>query len=405
MIKKRPELLAPAGNMKMIWAAINNGADAVYFGLESLNMRAKANNFSLENLDEIVKICHNNNVAAHLTINSIIYQNEIAELDRYLKKAKEAEIDMIICWDMAVISKCIEYKIPFCISTQASVSNSAAARFFKNLGAKRIVLARECTLENIIEIKQNVDIEIETFIHGAMCLAISGRCLLSHHAFGKSANRGECIQPCRREYEIIDKDDNYSLVLGNDYVLSPNDLCSIGFIDKLIDANIDSFKIEGRKRSPEYVAKVVSVYKESINLHLAGQLTEERKNEFENELQKVYNRGFSSGFYFGKPASDKYAKKYGSEATTRKEYSAKVINYFKKTNIAHIKIESKGIKSGEIIYIIGNTTGAIELKLPQLKKDDQFISEANKGDEVTFYCSNILKPGDEIYKIISLQPQ
>lgn len=398
----RPEILAPVGNHKMLTAAVESGANAVYFGLGKLNMRAKANNFKLDELNEIVDYCHQNKVDAHLTLNSIIYEDEIKELDKYMQKAKDASIDMIICWDASVIAKCREYELPFCISTQASISNSASAKFYKDMGAKRIVLARECTLENIIDIKRKVDIGVETFIHGAMCLAVSGRCLLSHYAFGKSANRGECIQPCRREFEIVDKSDDYSLIIGEDYVLSPNDLCSISFIDKLIDAGIDSFKIEGRKRSPEYVYKVVSVYKKAIDFHFQGKLSDEIKTGMEEELRRVYNRGFSDGFYFGTPASDKYATKYGSEATTKKEYVGKVINYFKKSKIVHIKVESSAINVGEEIYLIGKTTGVSEMKIPEMLKDEISVDIASKGDEVTFYSEFVSKPGDEIYKIIAL---
>jgi putative protease len=231
----KPELMAPAGDKTMLTAAINNGADAVYFGLNQLNMRAKAKNFVPEDLHEIISICKSKNVKTFLTINTIIYEEELSDLDRILPIAKTAGIDMIICWDLSVIQKCKEYDIPFCISTQASISNSVSANFYKNLGAKRIVLARECNLEEIKRIRANTDIDIEAFIHGAMCIAVSGRCFMSHHMFGKSANRGECIQPCRRDYEIVDHQIEKSMILGEDYVLSPKDLCSISYIDKLIE--------------------------------------------------------------------------------------------------------------------------------------------------------------------------
>ena len=264
---KKPELLAPAGDWKMLVTAVKSGADAVYLGIEKLNMRAKAENFRLDELSEIVDYCRQRNVDTHLTLNTIVYEEELSDLEKIISTAKNAGVDLIICWDMSVIQKCKKFEIPFCISTQASISNSASANYYKQLGAKRIVLARECTLENIIDIKRNTNIEIETFIHGAMCIAVSGRCLLSHQMFGKSANRGECIQPCRREFEIRDKDEDKSLIIGDDYVLSPNDLSTIDFIDKLIDAGIDSFKIEGRKRSPEYIAKVVSTYRKAIDAY------------------------------------------------------------------------------------------------------------------------------------------
>ncbi len=238
---KKPELLAPAGNWSMLNAAINAGANAVYFGVKNLNMLAAASNFDIKDLPEISALCKLHNVQTHLTLNTIVFEEELAEADAVILAAKQAGVDLIICWDMAIINKCIDHKMPFCVSTQASSSNSESVKAYERLGAKRIVLARECTLDKIIEIKRKTDIEIETFIHGAMCVAVSGRCFMSHDIFGKSANRGECIQPCRREYKIIDNDEKYELELGEDYVLSPKDLCTIEFIDKLIEAGIAAF--------------------------------------------------------------------------------------------------------------------------------------------------------------------
>jgi putative protease len=398
--KSKPELLAPAGDWKMLHTAVKFGADAVYFGVDRLNMRAKAANFKVEELKEIVDFCHQNNVDAHLTLNTIVYENEISELDEIIPAAKDAGVDLIICWDMSVIQKCREYGVSFCISTQASISNSASAKFFKEIGAKRIVLARECTLEKIKEINENTDIEIETFIHGAMCVAVSGRCFMSHEIFGKSANRGECIQPCRREFEIYDKDNEASFLLGEDYVMSPKDLCSIDFIDQLIEAKINAFKIEGRKRSPEYIAKVVSVYRRAIDLYFDGKLTDNIKAEMKEELAKVYNRGFSSGFYFGKPGKDEFAEKYGSSATTRKVYTGKVINYFKKNKIAHVKIETGELNENDPIYIIGDTTGLVELKIGKIMKEDNFVVKGVKGDKVTFKCDELIRERDKVYKVV-----
>ncbi len=338
-----------------------------------------------------------------LTINSIVYENELDEVDKIIPAAKKAGVDLVICWDMAVIQKCIEYEMPFCISTQASISNSASAKMYEKLGAERIVLARECSLEKIKEIKQNVNIEIETFVHGAMCVAISGRCFMSHHIFNKSANRGECIQPCRREYSIYDKDGETELLIGEDYVMSPKDLCTIEFVDQLIEAGIDSFKIEGRKRSPEYIAKVVSTYRKAIDNYFEGKLTPELKKEYFNELQKVYNRGFSTGFYFDTPGGDEYTIKYGSSATTKKVYVGKVVNYFKKTGIVHIKIETKEIKLGDELYFIGDTTGVVEKTLTEMVKEENKITEAVKGDEVTFKCEELVRPRDQVYKVVEVE--
>jgi putative protease len=271
------------------------------------------------------------------------------------------------------------------------------------LGAKRIVLARECTLDKIKEIKAKTDIEIETFIHGAMCIAISGRCFMSHEIFGKSANRGECLQPCRREYQVIDNDEKFSLELGEDYVLSPKDLCTIEFIDKLIEAGIDSFKIEGRKRSPEYIAKVVSIYRKAIDLYFEDNLTPEIQSGFITELKKVYNRGFSPGFYIGQPGSDSFTKIYGSLATTKKVYVGRVINYYKKNKIVFIKAEAESLSTGDSIYIIGSTTGVVELQLTKIMKDEEEFKHAEKGSEITFECSELVRTNDRVYKIIDLE--
>lgn len=400
---RKPEILAPASNWETLNASINAGCDAVYLGVESLNMRAKAKNFGLSELNKIVEFCHTKNVAVHLTVNSIVFENELNILDEILEEAKASGVDFIICWDMAVIQKCIEKKLTFCISTQASVSNSAAANFYKKIGAKRIVLARECTIEMIEEIQRNSDIEIEAFIHGAMCLAVSGRCLLSHYSFGASANRGECIQPCRREYEIKDKDGESEFILSEDYILSPKDLCTIEFIDELIEAGIDSFKIEGRKRSPEYILKVVSAYRKAIDYHAGGKLTLEIKKELLKELESVYNRGFSSGFYHDKPSGNDYTIKYGSSATTRKVYVGKVVNYFKKTKIAQVKIESQNLELGNSGYVIGDTTGVVDVKFDTMQVDGNEVEIAEKGDDLTFYCEEILRRNDKLFKIVEVE--
>lgn len=399
---KKPELLAPAGNWAMLNTAIKSGANAVYFGVKQLNMRAAAGNFDISELGEIVKVCEENNVKAHLTLNTIVYESELDELDEIIRTAKEAGVELVICWDMSVIQKCLEHQMPFCISTQASLSNSSAVKFYENLGAARVVLARECTLDKIREIKAKSNIEIETFVHGAMCVAVSGRCFMSHELFGKSANRGECLQPCRREFEVKDKDESGSLVLGEDYVMSPKDLCTIEIIDKLIESGIDSFKIEGRKRAPEYISKVVSTYRQAIDLYFEGKLTQEIKSNFVTELEKVYNRGFSTGFYLGTPSTKDFANIYGSAATTKKSYVGKVVNYYKKSNIVSVKLEADTMSVGETIYIIGNTTGTIELKIDQLMLDEKELIVGEKGTEITFKCGELVRPNDRIYKVIQV---
>ncbi len=398
-----PELMAPAGNWTMLHAAINAGADAIYFGVDKLNMRAAAKNFSIEELPEIVQICKSSNVKSYLTLNTIVFEEELAEAEEIILKAKEAGINRIICWDLAVADLCHTNNFPFCISTQSSISNSLAASVYKRLGAVRIVLARECSLDEIKKIRTNTDLEIEAFIHGAMCIAVSGRCFMSHHLFGKSANRGECIQPCRREYEVYDSSIDKSLLVGDDYVFSPKDLCTIEFIDQLIEAGIDSFKIEGRKRAPEYVAKTVSAYRKAIDLYFEGKLTDEKKKEFLAELETVYNRGFSTGFYFNKPSSEDYAGINGSRATTKKEYVGKVLNYYKKTGIAHVLLEAGKIEANDEIIITGETTGVVELKLDSFMKNDLQNNSAEKGEEITFSCNSIIRPRDQVYLVKNVE--
>jgi putative protease len=389
--------MAPAGNWTMLNAVINSGADAVYFGVDKLNMRMKASNFRLNELGKISDQCRAKNIKSYLTLNSIIFEEEIEEADEIIREAKNSGIDRVICWDLAAAKLCRNHGMPFCISTQGSISNSVSANFYKDWGAVRVVLARECSLEEIKKIRVNTDIEIEAFVHGAMCIAVSGRCLMSYYLFDKSANRGECVQPCRREYEVYDPIIEKSMLIGENYVLSPKDLCTIEFIDKLIEAGINSFKIEGRKRSPEYAAKVVSAYRRGIDSYFEKKLTDELKKNLLEELKEVYNRGFSSGFYFGKPSDEDYANAEGSIAKIRKEYIGKVFNYYKIPKAAYVLLESGKISAGDEVYIIGPTTGVIDLKIKEIVKDDVNIDEAVKGDKITFPCEKLVRPHDAVY--------
>jgi putative protease len=394
--------MAPAGDWTMLTTAINAGANAIYFGVDKLNMRIKAANFTLKDLPKISRICKKHKVKSYLTLNSIVFEEEIKDLEKIIDRAKKAGIDRVICWDFAAAQICKKKKMPFCISTQASVSNSLSAEFFKSLGAARIVLARECSLDEIKKIRKKTKLEIEAFVHGAMCIAVSGRCFMSHHLFGKSANRGECIQPCRREFEVIDPVTDKSMIVGEDYVMSPKDLCTIEFIDQLIESGIDSFKIEGRKRSPEYVATTVSVYRKAIDLYFESKLTQEKKKEFLAELETVYNRGFSSGFYFDVPSSEDYSDIYGSKATTVKVYAGRVLNYFKTPMIAHALLESGKLKIGDTILIIGETTGVVEVQIKNMKVNDEENTSAKKADEITFQVPSLVRRNDKIYLVKKL---
>ncbi|MDP3148372.1 MAG: U32 family peptidase [Ignavibacteria bacterium] len=400
----KPELMAPAGDWTMLRAAVHNGANAIYFGIDKLNMRAKAKNFILDELIEIVSFCKEHNVKTYITLNTILFEEELEELDEIIPAVKNAGVDMVICWDFGIIEKCNQYEMPFAVSTQASISNSSSAKTFERLGAKRIVLARECSLEEIKKIRANTDLEIEAFVHGAMCVAVSGRCFMSHEIFRQSANRGECVQPCRREYEIYDGTKDASLLLGEDYVMSAKDLCTIEFLDKLIESGINSFKIEGRKRSPEYVAKVVSVYRQAIDLYFEKKLTDEVKQKFLTELTSVYNRGFSSGFYFDKPDGKDIINVHGSVATTRKEYVGKVLNYYKTPQIVHVAIETGNLKVGDNVLFIGESTGVIESTVVKILNEEVEVNEAQKGDKVTFNCASLVRTRDKVYLIKNVLP-
>ena len=397
--RMKPELMAPASDRISLRAAIDAGADAVYLGVKELNMRITSKNFSSDELEEVVGLCHEKGVKTYLTLNTIIYEEELESMRRIVKKARDAKVDAVICWDMSVVSEAKKEGLPVFLSTQASVSNSRSAEFYKELGVSRIVLARECKLEDIRMIKDKTGIEIEIFIHGAMCVSVSGRCFISQYLFNKSANRGDCLQPCRRSYIIKDPEEGHELELGKDYVLSPKDLCTMMFIDKLMDAGADSLKIEGRARSPEYVKTVTSAYREAIDLHSEGKLTREKKEKLLQELKTVFNRGFSEGFYMQRPISD-WTDAYGSKATTRKEYAGIVANFYKDISVAEIKLQSSGLKKGDQIMIQGETTGIVEQEAGSMQKDHKEIDSADKGESIGLKMDKLVRINDKVYKII-----
>ncbi|GIU69684.1 MAG: collagenase [Candidatus Woesearchaeota archaeon] len=361
-------------------------------------------------LKKIVKICHENNVNVLLALNTIIYQNEIKKVESLVKKAKKYGVDAIICWDFSVIELCKKYNLKTHISTQASISNYESIYTIKKNypNIERIVLARECTLEQIKKIinlinKNNLGVQIEVFIHGSMCVSISGRCFLSQEIFGKSANRGECLQPCRRKYDVYLKDpeEGYELLLGNDYVMSPKDLCGLPIIEKIIDSGVHALKIEGRNKSPEYVYTVVNVYRRAIDEYTSNNHNsiENSKKELIDELKKVYNRGFSTGFYLGKPINE-WNKEYGSSSTETKAYVGKVLNYYNKISVAEILIESNTLNEGDEILIIGETTGLVKQKSENMMINNQKILNVEKGKIITLKVREKVRKNDQLYKII-----
>ena len=389
------ELLAPAGDFPMLVAAVNAGADAIYFGLQEFNMRTSAKNFTTKDLAKIEKICKPKNIRKYLTLNTIIYDNEIPKLEKLFKKIK-GKVDAVICWDLAVIRLCKKYRVPFHVSTQASVSNIESAKFYKSLGAERIVLARELNLKQIKKISKIID--VECFVHGAMCVSVSGRCFTSQFLFNKSANRGECIQPCRRSYIVKDKQEGYELEVRNDKVFSAKDLCTFPFIEKLKKAGITSFKIEGRIRDSRYVDSVVRVYKKA----LTKKLTSKEIKLGVEELKKIYNRGFSSGFYLGLPTSDDFSTIEHSAAREKKHFIGKVTHYYPEINVAKIRLVSK-LKVGDEVIVIGKTTGLVKSKIQRIEINKKSIPTAEKGDEIGVKFPNRIRKNDEVYKLIRLK--
>ncbi len=387
------ELLAPAGSMESLIAAVDNGADAVYFGLNEFNMRARAKNFSFRDLKKIEKICKPRNVKRYLTLNVIIYDLELEKLERLVQKVKPF-VDAIICWDFSVIQLCKKYKIPFHISTQASISNLESAKFYQSLGAERIVLARELSLKQIKKISKELKIGVECFCHGAMCVSISGRCFTSQFLYCRSANRGECIQPCRKEYLIKDKETGKELILENDRVMSAKDLCTLPFLEDMKRSGIISFKIEGRNRSPEYVATVVKEYRKALDKKFSQ---EEIKESLKN-LEKVYHRGNSSGFYLGVPTADDFSNSEKGDQTESKVYIGRIEKYWPRVEVAGIKIHHSVLKIGDEIYAIGKNTGIKRAKIERIEMEGKSLSSCKKGDFVGIKISGV-KKGDSVYLI------
>jgi len=386
------ELLAPAGDFPSLKAAVDAGADAVYFGLQDFNMRDSAKNFNISDLKEIDEICKKDGkkIKKYLTLNTIIYDEELKKIEEIIKKIK-GKVDAIICWDFSVIKLCKKYKIPFHISTQASVSNSASANFYKKLGSERIILARELNLKQIKKISKILP--VECFVHGAMCVSISGRCFTSQFLQCKSANRGQCTHPCRRAYTIKDED-GYELKLENNRVMSAKDLCTLPFIEQLKKAGISAFKIEGRNRNPEYVYNVTKIYRKAIDKKLSKQEIEESIEE----LKKVYHRGFSSGFYIKMPTADDFSDSKTGEQKETKQFIGKIEKYWPNIKVAAIKILAGRLKLRDEIYIIGNKTGLIKAKVESMEINNQKVKQAIQGQNVGIKLP-LCRVGDEVYLI------
>jgi putative protease len=408
--KSNVEIMAPVGSYETLNTAIKAGADSVYFGVGGLNMRAKAgNNFALEDLSKIVKLCEENNVWTYLTVNAVYYDSDIEDVRKLCDAAKEAGVTAVIAMDFAAIQYARSIGLRVHLSTQANVSNIEAVNFYSQF-ADVIVLARELTLEQIGLIyrqirEQNICgpsgelVKVEVFVHGALCVSISGKCYMSLATYNQSANRGQCLQNCRRAYKVVDEETGDELVLDNKYVMSPKDLCTIGIVDKLIDAGATVFKIEGRARKADYVYTVVKSYKEAAASVAEGTYTEEKIERWTQDLRKVYNRGFwQGGHYLGKKLGE-WSGAYGSQSTTEKVYVGKGLNYYSEKGIALFMLEAEELKLGDDIIVTGPTTGIVEHKLTQMKVDDKDSDVAKKGDEVTFPLPEKIRHKDKLFVI------
>ena len=399
-----PEILAPAGDMASLQAALDNGADAIYLGLVSFNMRQGASrNFSRDTLPDASARCRAKNVKLYLTLNTLIYEGEFDSMRAELEFAKPF-IDAALVADFAAIQACAALSIPFHISTQMSCANSAAAKFLASLGAERIVLARECSLAEAAAIAKKIaPVEIETFVHGAICVAVSGRCLLSHAAYGCSASRGECRQPCRRRYlihEVAEGDGaTAEFQVEPHAVLSARDLCSLPFLDKLAAAGIASFKIEGRARNPEYVAATVRAYKRAVEAIAAGEWSAELADALVADCAKVYHREFGFGLYHGRPGADQMAADDNNRATEKKWHSGIVLHYYPKAAMAQVHIQDRELRIGDKISIHGPSTGVVDLTVESLRRDDEVPAIAERGNWVTFPCARPVRPGDKVFLI------
>ena len=406
----RIELMAPAGNFESLQAALDNGCDSVYFGVEQLNMRARATmNFTLEDLPEIARRCQEKNVRTYLTLNTIIYDHDLSIVKTLLNKAKEANITAVIAADQAVIMTARSIGMEVHISTQVNVTNIETVKFYA-LFADTIVLSRELSLRQVKKITEQIEkeqikgpsgnlVEIEIFGHGALCMAVSGKCYLSLHSHNSSANRGACKQNCRKKYTVIDQESGFEIEIDNEYMMSPKDLCTIDFLDQVIDSGIKVLKIEGRGRAPEYVATVIKTYREAIDAYYEKTFSQDKIAQWMETLNTVYNRGFWSGYYLGQKLGE-WSKDPGSNATQKKVYIGKGMHYFPKSSVAEFKIEAYDVKIGDKILITGPSTGVQELVLEDMMVNDSKLEKATKGDSLTLKVPFRVRLSDKMYKLV-----
>ena len=399
--------MAPVGSWESLVAAVQGGADAIYFGIEGLNMRAKsANNFTIDDMRRIARYCHENGLKSYLTVNTVVFDNDLPLMRSIVDAAKEAQVSAIIAADMATILYARSIDVEVHISTQVNVSNSEAVRFYSQF-ADVMVLAREVDLEQVSHIHDTIVrddirgphgdlVRIEMFCHGALCMAVSGKCYLSLHETGASANRGACRQICRRSYTVRDRETGDELDIENQYIMSPKDLKTIHFMNKMIDAGVRVLKIEGRARGPEYVRTAVSCYNEAINACLDGTFSDEKVAEWDERLSRIFNRGFWDGYYLGQRLGE-WTSKYGSSATRVKVYAAKGQRYFSNIGVAEFLMEAGELHVGDEIIITGPTTGAIPMTLTEIRVDLKPVEKTVKGERFSIKVAEKIRPSDKLY--------
>ncbi|MBQ5971426.1 MAG: U32 family peptidase [Prevotella sp.] len=407
------EIMAPVGSRESLTAAIQAGADSIYFGVEKLNMRShSANHFSIDDLREIALTCHEHGMKSYLTVNTIIYGEDMATMREIIDAAAEAGISAVIASDVAVMTYCRQRGVEVHLSTQLNISNIEALRFYAQF-ADVVVLARELRMEQVADIyRQIVEqqikgpsgelVRIEMFCHGALCMAISGKCYMSLQNTGRSANRGECMQICRRSYTVTDNETGTQLEIDNKYIMSPKDLKTIRFIDRMMESGVRVFKIEGRARGPEYVYTVVKCYREAINAVYAGEFNEARKDEWDERLARVFNRGFWDGYYQGQTLGE-WNDHYGSMATERKVYVGRGVKYFSRLGVAEFTVEASTFKPGDKMLITGPTTGVIYVTPTEVHGDHGPVDEARKGTRVSIAVPEKIRPSDKLFRIDKIE--
>lgn len=403
--------MAPVGSWESLSAAIKAGCNSIYFGVEQLNMRARSSiNFTVEDLAKVAQICKESNIKSYITLNTTLYDHDITLMKSIMDSAKKNGIDAVIVSDHAAMNYAKKINYPVHISTQCNISNIDTVEFYANY-ADVMVMARELSLQQVGAIATEIQrrdvrgpsgnlVEVEVFAHGALCMAVSGKCYLSLHSHNSSANRGACIQNCRREYTVIDKEEGIELNIDNEYIMSAKDLATIDFLDKVLNAGVKVLKIEGRGRSADYVYTTVKCYREAVDSVLDGTYTKEKIEDWKDRLATVYNRGFWDGYYLGRKTGE-WSDAYGSKATTKKIFLGKGIKYFPKVKVGEFVLETHSLKKGDKILITGPTTGVIETSVEEIRVDEKLVDEAKKGEHFSIRIDETIRASDKLYKVVN----